>query len=500
MPDFKLGKISLVLPSAMLRSSRPMQDVLAVNISPQRIKIAHARKGTDGEVIAQHLTQKTFSENADVEISQFLMEACQTFKVNTKSAVCILSSPLFISKNVDMPSTDREEISKIVDLQAGRYTPYSRDEIVIDYICMETAGQYYTNVLLMIVNRQAVDRYFQIFEKAGLTIEKIAIAAEGMALAIDSADETLSENSAFAVIHVAENFSELFIVNHHQMVFVRSIPVGAEQYQKDTAKFQQEFAEEWSKSLMAYKEQGVGRPVKTVFLTGMIKGLEFLEKIMQPKGEPYVIKLVDYTKLFQTDPGAFGNLIPDQVTFFETVAVLGQAPDLKLDLSPKEVKLRRHVREGSREIITFGILIMACLVLACIFLASKILIKQDIMKHLDQMEQSSMDEARLMERASTKTRLVRSLLKNRGKGLYVFDRVGSIISEEIFLTSFGYDNEGNLQLTGTANSRSRVYAFVTDLEESNYFSSVKTKTTTSRRVGQMDVADFEIECTLKEEL
>src|SRR3972149_3451470 len=51
-----------------------------------------------------------------------------------KEVVCVVPSKLLITKNVDMPSRDRKEIDKIVDLQAGRFTPYSRNEIVIDYL------------------------------------------------------------------------------------------------------------------------------------------------------------------------------------------------------------------------------------------------------------------------------------------------------------------------------------------------------------------------------
>jgi len=73
-----------------------------------------------------------------------------------------------------------------------------------------------------------------------------------------------------------------------------------------------------------------------------------------------------------------------------------------------------------------------------------------------------------------------------------------LVGSDIYLSNLTYDNEGIVLLSGTAESMSRVFAFVTKLEASRYFSSVKTNETKSRRVGQSEVADFQIEARLAE--
>jgi len=80
----------------------------------------------------------------------------------------------------------------------------------------------------------------------------------------------------------------------------------------------------------------------------------------------------------------------------------------------------------------------------------------------------------------------------------VFDKVSALIGEDMYLSRFSYDFKGKIIIAGTADSMSRVFAFVTQLEESNYFTKVKTKETKSRREGKADVADFELHCTLAE--
>lgn len=53
-----------------------------------------------------------------------------------------------------------------------------------------------------------------------------------------------------------------------------------------------------------------------------------------------------------------------------------------------------------------------------------------------------------------------------------------------------------MTVSGTAATMSRVFAFVTQIEESNYFSAVKTKETKTRKEGKQEVADFSVECVL----
>lgn len=482
-----------------------VKDQIAVEVGPDFIKLVHAVKSDDEELIFKNLVEKRFEGDSLQEKTEFLSKTLKELAISTREAVCVIPSTLFISKNVDMPSVDREEISKIVDLQAGRYTPYSRDEIVIDYLCMESAGQHYTNVLLLIVNRAVIDQYYQILEQAGLSVARFVIAAEGMANLYDAMAEAVTEDFAIAGLHISQEYSDLTVVDRHQLIFVRNLPLGSRSLAEGNERTRSEYLNELNKSIVAYRDQGIGRKIHTVFVTGNVSHAGFLEKgITQLEAlqayDSVSVQIVPYQSLFQTTEETFGNNgSAGETSYFDLMACLSALPAVKLDLTPKEIKLKKRVHEGGRDIMILGILIMTALIMACLFLATKIYIKSDVLQKLEGLESSISDEARLLEHASTKARVVRSLLKNRGRALYVFERVTSLIGKEIFLTQFSYDKEGNIELKGTADSMSRVYAFVTELEESNYFSSVKTKSTKTRRQGKKDVADFEIECVLNEE-
>ena len=67
---------------------------------------------------------------------------------------------------------------------------------MIDYLCRERAGQHYTNVLLVIINRTVVGWLASVFEKAGIEFVRIAISSEGMAASYGEIAQWVPEKEA----------------------------------------------------------------------------------------------------------------------------------------------------------------------------------------------------------------------------------------------------------------------------------------------------------------
>lgn len=483
-------------------SSHRSPDLLGISLSENEIRLVHARN-LQGRLNVQSVRHKKFSSGDITEMGEYLSQALSEMKLSSCRVVCILPSSLFISKNVDMPSTDREEIKKIIDLQAGRYTPYSRDEIVIDFSCVDTPGQHYTNVLLVIVNRLVIDRYGAVFDQAGLDLDRIGVASEGLALAYDAMAKSPGDGAIGGVYLDWEN-SDFTVMDNGQMLFVRNIPVGAKHFTGNPESARADFIKELNQSVAGYQNQGIGRAIKTILLTGLIEGLGFLEKeiktgVPQVEASQVSVEILPFERYSDFSKEALQTVQSEkEVSWFDMIASLAGIDRLKIDLTPKEVRMRKQVREGGRDAMTLGILIMILLTLTVFFLAVKMFILRNRVEKLEALDRSITKEAKVLERTSTKARVLDNLLGKRGGGLYAFQKLMSLIGEEIYLTSFSYDNQGNLKFAGTADSMSRVFAFVTKLEESNYFRDVKTEQTKSRREGKREVADFEISCVLAE--
>lgn len=497
MPKIVLPNIRSPLKGiAMFRQTK---EVLAVDLSGEVVKIVHAQD-VSGKMQVVHIASREFGQNAEAGTAQFLREMLKAWNVKTRRVVCTLPSRHFISRNIDMPSNNPEEIAKIINLQLGRFTPYSRDEIVVDYISREMEGMHYTNVLLLIVHRKVIEHCLQVVELAGLGIERIAIGAEALVRHYVAA----GSNPTIAGLHISEESSDLTIVDKGQLAFVRNINMGIYKLIKDPSVAIDAFVEELKKSLAAYQDEGVGQQVKSLMITGALDGSDSLVSAIKA-GIPGIrenelsVELTNLgTTIAMTEETIKTLQSNPRISYLDLMAAAINAQALRIDLTPSEIKLKRNVREGGRDVMAMGILIMTIFLMVSFLLSLKIYFKSVQIQKLDKIDRETFEPARAMERISTKSRAVRKLLENRGRGLYVFDKVTALIGDDIYLVQFSYDTEGNLVLAGTAASMSRIFAFVTQLEESNYFSSVKTKETKSRREGKQEVADFIIESTLAE--
>lgn len=479
-------------------------DVVVVDLNGDLIRLVHAKE-LNGQIQIIRIQRDRILPDREGAISSFVSNFARSLKSKTRKVIVSVSSNAFISKNVDIPSKDPDEIRKIIDLQSGRFTPYAREEIVLDWFCMETPEQHYTNVLLVIIQRKTVERYCAILEHSGLEVDRIVLAPEALSVVYDSKSAAVTgELEASGGVFMGAESSDFTISDNHQMVFVRSIPIGFKQLTADSENAYRTLMDELNKSINAYKDQGFGKSLKNLYLLGTIPDSDLLERNIRDQVPFITLNSVTVSILSEPSSFSLGESSVEElkkqgdVTYFDLCAVATYFSKLRVDLIPKEIKMKHQVREGGRDIITLGITIMTIMLLLSVFLVAKTFLKKEQIKKLDKMNESSFGEARTLEQVSTKSKVLKSLIKTRGKGLYVFEKINSMIGEDIYLNAFNFDKEGAISFGGTAESMSRVFAFVNELEESNYFKDVKTKETKSRREAQKEVADFSIECIMTE--
>ncbi len=478
-----------------LGKSKRSVDRVFIDIDENQTRLILAKETPEHVSIAD-VRWKQFGPDADDEIVKFVNESFRHWKLKDRQAFMVIPSKFIITKNVDIPSKDKEEIRKIIDLQAGRYTPYSRDEILIDSLSMETSEQPYTNVLLVIIQRKIIQRYYDILNRALVEGQNVIVVSEALSKTYEKVQN--SRSGAAAGICILGDSTDLTITDNQQMIFVRSIPIGLQHFNTDQETAKKDFIAELQKSVIAYQDQGIGRPVQNFLLSGLISGLDFIEASIR-EGIPGIVngqialQKIDPRSIFSLHDQAIREIEASKsVSWFDLFACAHTFSQLKIDLVPKEVKMKHQFRKGSKDVITLGTLLMAIFVMFSVFLVSKIFIKKEQIRKLEGIDKVASEESKILEQTSTKTRILKDLIRNRGRGLYVFEKINSMIGNDIYLSSLSYDKDGKVTFMGTADSMSRVFAFVTELEESNYFRDVKTLQTKSRREGQKEVADFEI--------
>ena len=131
---FKLKKIKPLL-------TITQHELVGIDFSGNNLKLAHIRSSrTKSEVV--NLLSKDISGLTDEQIAKIIISLFGELKLKNPDIISIIPSPLVITKNIEIPSADPQEIREIVNLQAGRHTPYSREEIIVDFL---NVGTYKNN-------------------------------------------------------------------------------------------------------------------------------------------------------------------------------------------------------------------------------------------------------------------------------------------------------------------------------------------------------------------
>lgn len=465
-------------------------EMVGVNFNANSLKIAHVKISPNKKEII-NLLDLNIAGLADIDISKCIQTAIGALKGRNIELVDVIPTQSVITKNIEIPSIDTREIKEILNLQAGRHTPYSREEIIVDYVEIGTYKHSYTKVLLVIVARSVVKRHYEILDRAGFRLKRAFLAPEGLGLAVSKALRLETDNIPFNILHMDENFTDFSIILKSKVVFIRSIPIGSLQLKSEKEVYQIKFMDEIRRSLEAYLGGDIEVSPNMLILTGAEEDLKGVESLLNSTMH-LSIKALPYANIYNLSELARGVITKNkQASFFDVIAPILNYQDMKIDLIPEEVRVRRSIEERGRDLIKVGIFILTIFTLIFFILVSKIYFKSVQLNKLDSKYASINQEAQKLEKDLLKYGLVTNYLASRGYSLEVLTELHTLVSEDMELTEIRYEGE-KFSVKGTTDAMSSVFSFVERLDKSKYFKEVKTRYTTKRKDGLKDLTDFEI--------
>ncbi|MFA6216152.1 MAG: pilus assembly protein PilM [Candidatus Omnitrophota bacterium] len=470
--------------------------IIALDLSGNNLKLSYIKFVPPNKKEVVSLVNHAVTGVNDADIAKLINTALTALNVKPLRVYDVLPSQLLITKNIEVPSINPQEIKEIISLQAGRHTPYSREEIIVDYIDIGTYKRNYTKVLLVMVARNVVKRHFEIASKAGFPLERVLFAPEATARFMLKHIKGDNAELPSSIINVDETTSDFFVMFKHKVIFVRAIAMGAQQLASEKEKYQVKFLEEAKKSLEAYQAENIEKTPQSMVITGAVSELPEFE-IMLGDALQLPVKVASYLKGLQIQGSA--SVVATQATrlsFLNVIASALHSDEVKVDLVPEEVKLKKAFEARGRDMVKTGILVLTLLIILLFTMVAKIYFKSAYLKKINHEFTSVHEQAVKLENDSAKISLIKNYVFSRGYSLEVLTELYTISPLDLALHDIRFDDQGKFSVKGTAESMSVVFSFVDSMEKSKYFKEVKTKYTTKRKEGKKDVTDFEIGCLL----
>jgi len=474
---------------------------LGVVLDDTVLKLAHWKGSGINSKVTQVVT-KGIEGIPDGALSKVIHSALAGVKYKTANILYILPPSLTITKNIEIPSVNPEEIKSIVSLQAGRHTPYSREEIEVGYIHLGTLKENYTKVLLVIANRSTLKKKLKILEGAGLKVDKVLFAPEGIANFYSHALQLKKNDSSVGIIDIGRTTTEFIVLDNGKVIASRNIPIGRAQFAADGTNARDKLTDELSKTIESYRHDDIGSiPLNYIFTTED----EYVQDLL-----PYIkdklnwdFKVDSYLDHVKAHQGVLKRLATDEYrdsSFLDVMALASIAESEQINLFPEDVKLQESVEQQGREVFKASVLGFIILMLIASILVLRFYFRDSFLNKLVKEYQSNRQAVTELEDLSIRTRIIQNYLNSRMVSLDLINEIYKNLPNEIYLTSIFMDEEGSISLQGISDIASIVFNLGTSLKESKFFKSVEIKSTTAKKDRGKDVSAFEITLKLQSAL
>ncbi len=482
----------------MINLSSLFHEKLHVCVDDKSLKIVQVKTLSDKRTIAGVYYKKI--ENLSSEsISQEIKNGIASLKSSARSVSVVLPSKFAITKNIEVPSLDKEEIENIIRLQAVRHTPYSREEVIVGHINLERILERYTKVLLVIVSNENIRNRTGIFELAGYEIESVHLSSDVLVRLVNWIRPFSLSESPSGLVYVDSDYTDLIIVHNAKPYFIRSIPLGSEHLKQDPSGTVRKLVEEFKKTCEAYQNEDQGTAVKLFLVAGLGGSgqTDLMKSIKNEFGvEAEVVSLTEKLP-FTTDGKSMADM-QTPVSFLDVFAD-GLIQDAStIDLLPDDLKVRKSFREKGKEIFTATIFVIIILALMVGVSLTKIYFRQSYLKEITQNFEAKQKEAVELGAISDVTRVVKDFKARRGVAFKVLDEFQKVLPPDMYLNEISLTEDGRISIKGTSALMSTVFSFVTELEKISFFNNVTSDYTKSRKEKDKDVSDFGLSASLKE--
>ena len=359
---------------------------------------------------------------------------------------------------IELPSIDPSEIKSMVEFQALKELPYSKEEIITGFRNTGSYKKGFSYIMLAIAKRQLVE---EMIAQKDPKPENVRLETELLYL-YTLKKGVVKQDKVSLVINIEKDYSELLIIDRAKPVFSRGF---------SNAKG---WLEEINRSVISYKRDRNNREIEEVIVT---YGSNMSIENIKPRLKEYF-----------TSP----------VNFYECKEGLaGLGLSLEIDLLPGEYIDKRLGRENIQQTLaTYLLLFIAAAMLAAFFifkaneknkmifaLSEKI---NDIQKDVDQLDVFL-----------KKTEILKFQKEEGGRIINILKECYELAPQGISLAGLDYDAGGVLYCKGAARDMPAVFNFIKALEKSKYFKKAEIKYATKKQSGNQEFTDFNIACSTR---
>ncbi|MGE0269552.1 MAG: pilus assembly protein PilM [Candidatus Omnitrophota bacterium] len=472
-------------------------DYICFSLNDEALKIVHVKgQGISAKVV--QVIHRNVSGISDVEMIRVIETSVKGLPVKTANIFAVTPPSITTTKNIEIPSTNENEIQSIVSLQASRHTPFSREEIQIGYVNIGVHKGNYTKVLLVIANRIQLKDQVKLFEKSGLKINKVVFAPETVAELYGRARSLKKSSGPVGIIDFDKKNTNFIISKNGKILMSRTIPVGKNDLSRDPSGAQNKIIDELKKTVDSYLSEDIDLPPSGYFFTSNDAFIKDLQPELQSRFG-WDIQVAEYADQLKVSKPILQQIATaGDLSFLDVMAAAAMGHEAGINLIPEEVQLQKSIEEQRNQIFQTAILcIVALVLLACIFYL-KFYFKEAYLKNMLSQYSDTRQQVEVLKKQEEKTTLLQEFLDSRMVSLDTIYELYKNVSNDVYLTRITMEENGKVNIQGISEStQTEIFELKKTLDSSELFSQADVTSHKTKQEQGTKVYPFEISFNLK---
>lgn len=451
-----------------------------LEIGSSFIKLVIARV-CDGESVYS-LIKEEISSSAEEQISAQLKDIFNSHKLPKRGVFLNIPRNLVVARFLNLPSTDDKEIKDMVNIEALKQIPYKGEDIITGHKVIERLTDGYSDVLFAAAENEIINRFVNILQKSGIKPEKIVLSSESLLLwsigLIEKAK--LDSSGTIALINVDSGYIDIDIVEEKKLKFSRA-------FLSEPAS-EGEAVVQIKKSLDTYQRQK-DHHINRIIISG---AKERIDKLL-----PLLTEVVSITTeaVAQVDSLALSSKGESNLNDTSFLGLLGlslRPEEVEINLLPQSMIEDNQLNKLRRDFSKIFILAVLIGLISGAIATKETVDKSRRLKAINSKLQAISPIAIKAMAMRENVKVIKRELQQRPLAVEVLAEVYKSAQANLQLNLFDYRRQESLVLRGSAPSLNVIIAFVSKLDESDYFYDVKIGYTRKRATPGNKLTDFEI--------
>ena len=385
-----------------------------------------------------------------------------------------------------LPSTDDNEIMKMVKIESPKHVPYADEDVVSGYRIIEKLKDGYSNILIAVAQAEAVRGEVDILKKAGMIVESVSLGSEALLLWYLDAHQ-FDKDISVLLVNIDADHIDMDVIAGGMLLFTRGVAYSAAKPISS-----EKIIDQVNVSISAYKKESL-KSIDKVILSGMRGKADELKTLIAERMN-IPVEVMDQMEKVPVSQEA--SLDVEEASFIELVGLALKYDGVNINLLPETFQEEQRLYLVKNNIITSLIISALIVVIAFGTVLKKLHDKRAYISYVDSELGKIEPQVRSAKSMSKEIDLVTSKIAERPLAIDLTAEIFKITPSGVTLNMMEYESNKMFTLRGAAPNLSDVFKYVTILGKSPYFKNVKVKYANKRVSQASGMADFEINCMI----